>query len=102
MRVFRAAIRKMIEEAQLPDYLMSEEPGDIIRFARIGVIEEEAFEPGLPGFDPDVLDAARGLAPGADVYALEAEWRAWWVQTGRPRLSAPERAFLAWVRTRKD
>ena len=48
-----------------------------------------------------VLEAARAHAPGADVYALEAEWRAWWVQTGRPRLSAPERAFLAWVKTRK-
>ena len=106
VRVFRAAIRKMIEEAQLPDYIMSEEPGDVIRFARNAVIEEEAasdFSAGLsaPRFDPEVLDAARALAPGADVYALEAEWRAWWVQTGRPRLSAPDRAFLAWVKTRK-
>ena len=96
----------MIEDAQLPDYIMSEEPGDVIRFARNAVIEEEAasdFSAGLsaPRFDPEVLDAARALAPGADVYALEAEWRAWWVQTGRPRLSAPDRAFLAWVKTRK-
>ena len=105
VRVFRAAIRKMIEEAQLPDYLMTEEPGDVIRFARQGVIEEEAPDLAAslsaPRFDPEVLEAARAHAPGADVYALEAEWRAWWVQTGRPRLSAPERAFLAWVKTRK-
>jgi len=103
VRVFRAAIRKMIEEAQLPDYLMTEEPGDVIRFARIGVIEEEpAADLAPPRLDPDVLDAARTLAPGADVYALEAEWRSWWLQTGRPRLSAPDRAFLGWVKARRQ
>ncbi|MFD1810576.1 hypothetical protein ACFSHQ_27930 [Gemmobacter lanyuensis] len=51
----------MIEEAQLPDYLMSEEEGDVIRFVRAGLIEEEAG-PISPPFDPEVLDAAR---PGA-------------------------------------
>ena len=30
----------------------------------------------------------------------EAEWRAFWVASGRPRLSAPDRAFLGWVRAR--
>lgn len=99
VRVFRAAIRKMIEEANLPDYSMAEEEGDLIRFTRAGVIEEEAAE-FAPRFDPEVLDAARTLAPGADVYALEAEWRAFWVSSGRPRLTAPDRAFLAWVKGR--
>jgi hypothetical protein len=38
--------------------------------------------------------------PGWDVYALEAEWRGWWVETGRPRLRSPDKAFLGWVRRR--
>jgi plasmid replication initiation protein len=101
VRVFRAAIRKMIEEAQLPDYRMEEEPGDVIRFARIGLVEEEVAPVQIASFDPEVLDAARALAPGADAYALEAEWRAFWVASGRPRLTAPERAFLGWVKARK-
>jgi hypothetical protein len=29
-------------------------------------------------------EAARAMLPGWDVYALEAEWRAWWVETGPP------------------
>jgi len=99
VRVFRAAIRRMIDEAALPDYTLTEEPGDVIRVTRQGVVEEDSG-PWLPPFDPDVLDAARALAPGADVYALEAEWRAFWVTTGRPRLSAPDRAFLGWLRGR--
>jgi plasmid replication initiation protein len=100
VRVFRAAIRRMIEEAPLPDYAMSEEPGDLIRFTRNGVVEEETLF-DAPRLDPEALDAARALAPGADVYALEAEWRAFWAGSGRPRLSAPDRAFLGWVRARR-
>lgn len=100
VRVFRAAIRKMIEEAGLPDYSMAEDAGDMIRFSRQGVIEEEGAEFTAPRFDPEVLAAARGLAPGADVYALEAEWRAFWAGSGRPRLSAPDKAFLGWVRAK--
>ena len=99
VRVFRAAIRKMIEEARLPDYTLTEEEGDLIRFVRQGVIEEEAADMA-PRFDPDVLEAARALVPGADVYALEAEWRTFWAGSGRPRLTAPDRAFLAWVKGR--
>jgi plasmid replication initiation protein len=96
VRVFRAAMRKMILAGHLPDYDMAEDPGDILRFNRIRLVD-----PGTAlQFDPGVLDHARELAPGLDVHALEAEWRAYWVETGRPRLSAPDRAFLAWVRGR--
>ena len=98
IRVFRAAIRKMIAAGHLPDYLVSEEPGDIIRFAPPRVIEDNS----LPRFGPDILDAARALMPGADAYALEAEWRSWWATSGRARLGSPEKAFLAWVEKRKQ
>ncbi|SEO23890.1 Plasmid replication initiator protein [Gemmobacter aquatilis] len=99
LRVFRAAIRKMIDEAGLPDYTMSEEPCDVIRFSRNGLVEDESAALPAP-FGPEVLDAARALAAGADVYALEAEWRAFWVMSGQPRLTAPDRAFLGWVNAR--
>ena len=82
--------------------------------AKILVVEDNALNIKLfcdllaaHGHEPEpvldsrnALDAARALAPGADVYALEAEWRAFWVASGRPRLSAPDRAFLGWVRAR--
>ena len=54
VRVFRAAIRKMIEEAQLPDYTLSEEPGDVIRVSRQGLIE-------VAGYNVRVIDP-EGLA----------------------------------------
>ena len=94
-RVFRAMVRQIIRADSLPDYTLSEEPGDIIRVLRRTVASDAASAPIL---SPETLDAARALMPGADVYALQAEWQAFWVRTGQPRLRAPERAFLGWVR----
>ncbi|MDJ0630809.1 MAG: replication initiator protein A [Rhodobacter sp.] len=96
-RVFRAMLRAMIAADHLPDYRLEEEPGDILRVTpRAAVIE-----PGdRPRLDPETLRAARALAPGWDVHALESDWAAWWARTGRPRLRAPDKAFLAWVSKR--
>ncbi len=96
IRVFRAALRRMIKDAQLPGYEMMEEPGDVMRFARPQVLDTEA----APRFGADVLEEAKRLAPGFDVYALEAEWRGFWVTSGKPRLGAPDKAFLGWVKGR--
>ena len=63
VRVFRAAIRKMIEEAPLPDYAMSEEPGDMIRFTRAGVIED-AFTESVDVM-PTILEWLGGEIPRA-------------------------------------
>jgi len=71
--------------------------GDVIRFTRRRLIEE----PGnLPVFGSETLETARAMAPGFDVYALEAEWRAFWVSAGRQKLSSPDKAFLGWLRGR--
>jgi plasmid replication initiation protein len=103
-RVFRAMLREMILADHLPDYAMSEEPGDIIRFTNRSVVIEEAADAGqgpqLPPLSAEVLEAGRALAPGWDIYALEADWRGYWVASGRPRLRSAERAFLGYVRAR--
>jgi len=99
-RVFRAMIREMIETNHLPDYEIAEEPGDIIRFSlRDRVIEGPAVE-GPGPLAPETLEAARALVPGLDIYALEAEWVAWWASTGRPRLRSRDAAFLGFVKAR--
>ncbi|MEX0365153.1 MAG: plasmid replication initiator RepA, partial [Ruegeria sp.] len=66
---------------------------DVIVVTRIGTAPQGA----APVLAPETLDAARARAPGHDVYALQAEWQAWWEDTGRPRLTRPDRAFLGWV-----
>lgn len=100
-RVFRAMLREMIAEDHLPDYAIAEEPGDMIRFTnRAVVVEGPEAGPQLPPLSVEALDEARRLAPGWDVYALEADWRGYWVATGRPRLRAAEKAFLGYVSAR--
>lgn len=98
VRVFRAAMRKMIAENHLPGYTLREDEGDRVTFERRAT---KASAVRGPMVSPDALEAARALVPGADVHALEAEWRAWWDATGQPRLTAPDRAFLGWIRQRK-
>jgi len=99
-RVFRAMLREIIAADTLPDYTLSEEPGDILCvMPRAAVLDPTGWGPPL---NPDTLEAARTLAPGQDIYALEAEWRNWWVTTGRPRLRSADKAFLGWVTTRRS
>lgn len=97
LRVFRAALRRMIEDDNLPDYEISEDDGDVMVITRKRLVEDNS---GLPVFDADTLDEARIMAPGWDIYALEAEWRGFWVASGRQKLAHPDRAFLGWLRGR--
>lgn len=94
-RVFRAMVREIIREDRLPDYDLTEEEGDIIAVRLRAVVDLPDRAPQLSG---SALDAARRLAPGADVYALEADWRAVWAGSGRPALRSPDKAFLGWVK----
>lgn len=97
LRVFRAALRRMIVDDNLPDYEISEDEGDIMVITRRRLIDEAA---GLSRLDAAALDAARAMAPGWDIYALEAEWRNFWATSGRQKLGRPDKAFLGWLRGR--
>ena len=96
-------VREMIAADLLPDYHIEELEGDKIRFSsRARLLEREAAGQGGPQLSPETLEQARVLAPGWDVYALEADWRAYWHATGRPRLRSAERAFLGFVAGRRQ
>ncbi|ANT63812.1 plasmid replication initiator RepA (plasmid) [Salipiger sp. CCB-MM3] len=100
LRVFRASLRKMICADHLPDYGMIEEEGDLVRFCRRGhVMERDA--PGAPLLRSSTLEEARELEPGADVYALEANWRRFWEESGKVQLKDPDKAFLGWLLKRR-
>lgn len=96
LRVFRAMLREIVGADALPDYHLVLEPGDLVRVTPRTVVEVAPWEG--PHLRTATLEAAREIAPGADVHALEARWRAYWTATRRPRLTDPDRAFLGWVR----
>ena len=96
-RVFRAMLREIIKRDTLPDYQFEEVGDDIIRVAPRRLIDDG---PQLPPLPSDILEEGRAIVPGMDIHALEAEWRAWWAASGRPKLPSPGRAFLGWVKTK--
>ena len=77
---------------------MSEDPGDILRVRP----RTPLIDPLPPVLAAETYEVARALVPGADVYALEADWQAFWGWTGRKRLRAPDKAFLGWLRQKMD
>ena len=97
-RVFRAMLREIIKDGKLPDYTLTEAPGDlvIVRPQRVDVIEAGAS----PVLKSETLDAIRMMHPGLDVYALEAEWRAVRAGTTRRRVQDPDKVFLTWAAKR--
>ena len=97
-RVFRAMLREMIRSDHLPDYSISEEEGDILRFTARR--SDTDSDPRAPILSEAAHAEARRLLPGSDVYALEADWRAFWAASGRPRLRSADGAFLGFVRKR--
>lgn len=101
-RVFRRMIRDMISGDHLPDYHLAEEPGDILCVSRrdVVVLAGDGANFNGPSLKAATLEAARSLAPGWDIYALEADWRAVWAKSGRPVLRSADAAFLGWLTKR--
>lgn len=96
-RVFRAMVREIIKRDGLPDYTIVEEEGDIIAFSPKSAVIDPVLAP-YPS--PDAMDEAKRMMPGADVHALEAEWRNFWVVSGSKPLRSPDRAFIGWIKTK--
>lgn len=100
-RVFRAMLRDVIAAGNIPDYTLVLEEGDLLRVTpQAPLLEAAAVSVTLGPLRAATLEAARTRAPGWDVYALESDWRALWQRSGRPKLRAPDKAFLGWLERR--
>ncbi|WP_108261284.1 replication initiator protein A [Mangrovicoccus ximenensis] len=98
LRVFRKMVRDIAAGDGLPDYTLEVAEGDLVVVRPRDVFEGAAAAgPVLP---PEAHDAAREVAPGWDVHALEADWRRYWAASGRPRIRSPRRAFVAYCAKR--
>ena len=98
-RVFRKMIRDMVAQNALPDYDIRLDARDIFHVTPRRLIDDGPAPPALP---EGIYEEARAAAPGYDPYFLEAEWRAFWKDSGCPKLRAPARAFLAFCRKRAE
>jgi len=104
-RVFRAMLRDVIETGNIPDYALRLDEADLLWVTpRTAVLEPDQPAPlpqtTLGPLAETTLERAREMARGWDIYALEAEWRAMWHRSGRPKLRSPDKAFLGWLEKR--
>lgn len=99
-RVFRAMLRDVIDCGNIPDYTLALDDGDLLWVTPQAPVVEPVLATGLGPLAEVTLAQARTRAPGWDIYALEAEWRGMWQRSGRPRLRAPDKAFLGWLEKR--
>lgn len=98
---FRQMVRQLAQHDHLPDYHVEFcDESDMVLFRNRGTMEARAEPLAFPVLDTDTYEEAREAAPGYDVYFLEREWVAWWVESGKPELRSPDKAFLAFCKKR--
>ncbi len=102
---FKRLVRVICEEdtkhGHFPDYAISFD-GKNIKFTNRNTmkISAPAEIHQFPFLDSETYHDARIVAPSYDVYFLEQEWRAFWVDSGKPELKNPDAAFIGFCKNR--
>lgn len=100
-RRFRQSVRELTRGNHLPEYeIFLDEATDTVIFSNREKLnkKENCKKYDQVFLDPAVYDQARKEAPGADVHALEHEWK-YWLMNNEIIPTYPERHFLKFCRT---
>ena len=102
LKQFRQSIKALAEANHLPDYQISYNRGkDVLLFLnRVKLKLTSMHEEDFPTLRPDTYEKAKKIASGLDIYALEIDWRTYWVDSGQPEFKSPDAAFLGFCRFR--
>jgi plasmid replication initiation protein len=104
LKGFRHDIKQLAKGDHLPDYRISLDDDDYVTFVNrstIRAIPSSACA-DFPLLDAETYHDARIVAPGYDVYHLEREWQSWWCESGKPMLHDPDKAFIAFCKSRYE
>lgn len=89
------------EHHHMPDYAIS------IQDDKVKFVNRKSMKPLLsqdenqfPRLDPETYNDAKIVAPGYDVYALEEQWRMFWLDSGKPELKNADAAFIGFCKSR--
>jgi hypothetical protein len=98
-------VKEIALHDHLPDYrLVFDEQADMVIFYNRDNkwVERPLPSDGetLPALPEEAYQEGRAAAPGYDIYALETEWREFWVSSGKPALNSPAAAFVVFCRHR--
>jgi plasmid replication initiation protein len=98
-RAFKAMVRELVKCDHLPDYSVTLED-DMVVFQNRTSMTQKVSATAFPQLNAETYNDARIVAPGYDIYYLEQEWRDMWVDTGMPLLHSPDKAFIAFCKSR--
>jgi len=99
IRLFRQALKKLAEHNHLPDYRVEfGESEDKVKFINRKTWWPKEGNNELAKFSPDIVEAAKKVAPAYDVYYLEQLFREWWAKSCRPAPKDLKAAFVGFCR----
>ena len=104
LKRFRQSMKGLVEANHLPDYQISyNRTRDTVLFLNRHKLKLTSFhDEDFPVLSPETYEKAKKLAPDLDVYVLEEDWRAYWIESGKPELDSPDGAFLGFCRYRNS
>jgi plasmid replication initiation protein len=99
---FRHDIKELARGNHLPDYFLSVEGDDFVIFTNRTAVKAlpAPSSTQYPRLDAETYHDARLVAPGYDIHYLEREWQSWWYESGQPVLRDPDKAFIAFCKSR--
>ena len=99
---FRHDIKEMAKGDHLPDYHINLDGDDFVTFNNRNSLRTLPCpsETDFPRLDAETYHDARCVAPGYDIHYLEQEWHSWWCESGKPALHDPDKAFIAFCKSR--
>ena len=101
MKRFRQMVKHLVDHDHLPDYRVRLDGNNVVFSNRnIGQETGQGNEWDRPVLRSQTYEQARKVAPGLDIYALEQDWAAFWVESGKPVFSNPDAAFVGFCRKR--
>lgn len=103
---FKRLVSNICEEdaahSHMPDYAVTLD-GENVRFtSRSASMAGKREADDAPLLDTETYHDARTVAPGLDIYALEQEWRMFWIDSGKPELKSPDAAFIGFCKRRYE
>jgi len=100
---FRRSIKPLLESNHLPDFLIEcdKEKDQLTFYSRAKYLKAMSKRDSVPDLAPLpewAYEKAKKLAPGWDVYTLEASWRDYWREKGSLEIKDVGAAYLGYCK----
>ena len=103
LKEFTRLLKELVRGNHLPDYKVKVIEKEVIFTNRECWWEiEKERQTEFPIIDPETYHDAHTVAPSYDVYYLEREWQNWWVESGKPEIKNPDKAFIGFCKSRYE